>query len=73
MNRRAFLVEPDALHLDHCFNLCALACNALDGPQDEPGGQSAGLGFARGDRRAPSTVAVGDERPMNPPKMAQSM
>jgi hypothetical protein len=23
-----------------------LACNELDGPQDEPGGRSAGLGFA---------------------------
>jgi hypothetical protein len=23
------------------------ACNELDGPQDEPGGRSAGLGFAR--------------------------
>src|SRR5215210_7258504 len=44
-----------------------VACNALDGPQDEPGGRSAefamqGLGS---DRRAPSTLAAGDEVPMN--------
>jgi hypothetical protein len=43
-----------------------VACNALDGPQDEPGGRSAGLGFAQGDRRAPSRLAAGDESPMNP-------
>jgi hypothetical protein len=42
---------------------------ALDGLQDEPGGYSAGLGFAHGDRRAPSTVATGDEPPMNPHEM----
>ncbi len=52
-----------------------VACNALDGPQDEPGGRSAefamqGLGS---DRRAPSAVAVRDESPMNPEKMARSM
>jgi len=34
-------------------------------PQDEPSGRSAGLGFAQGDRRAPSTVAAGDELPVN--------
>jgi hypothetical protein len=38
---------------------------ALEGPQDEPGGRSAGLGIAQGDRRAPSMVAAGDEPPMN--------
>ena len=38
---------------------------ALDGRQDEPGGRSAGLGFAQGDRRAPSRLAAGDEVPMN--------
>ncbi len=31
-----------------------------------PGDRIAGLGFAQGDRRAPSTVAEGDEPPMNP-------
>jgi hypothetical protein len=41
----------------------------LDGLQDEPGGCSAGLGFAHGDRRAPPTVATGDEPPMNPYEM----
>jgi hypothetical protein len=38
---------------------------ALDGLQYEPGGRSVGLGFTQGDRRAPSTVATGDESPMN--------
>jgi hypothetical protein len=44
-------------------------CNELDGLQDEPGGYSAGLGFAHGDRRAPPTVATGDEPTMNPHEM----
>jgi len=38
---------------------------ALEALQDEPGDRIAGLGFAQGDRRAPSTVARGDELPMN--------
>jgi hypothetical protein len=37
---------------------------ALDGLQYEPGGRSVGLGFTQGDRRALSTVATGNERPM---------
>ena len=42
---------------------------AIDGPQDELGGRSAGLGFAHGDRRALPTVATSDEPPMNPHEM----
>ena len=34
-----------------------------------PAATVAGLGFAHGDRRAPSTVAVGDEPAMNPHEM----
>ena len=34
---------------------------ALEGPQDEPGGQYAVVQAAWSGRRAPSTVAVGDE------------
>jgi hypothetical protein len=46
-------------------NQLVTSLTALDSPQDEPGGRSAGLGFAQGDRRAPSTLAAGDESPMN--------
>jgi hypothetical protein len=40
---------------------------ALDGPQDEPGGHRAGFAVQApwSGRRAPSTVAAGDELPMN--------
>jgi hypothetical protein len=44
-----------------------LACNTLDGPQAEPGGRRAGFALQGiwSDRRTPSTLAVGDEPPMN--------
>jgi hypothetical protein len=58
-------VAPDRPHGEYSLVTCL---TALNGRQDEPGGHSAGLGFAQGDRRAPSTVAVGDEPPMNPHK-----
>jgi hypothetical protein len=38
---------------------------ALDGPQDEPGGRRLQYSALQGDRRAPATVAAGDELPMN--------
>jgi hypothetical protein len=46
---------------------CPLATRltALDGPQDEPGGRRLQDSALQGDRRAPATVAAGDELPMN--------
>jgi len=38
---------------------------ALDGLRDEPGGRIGTDSALQGDRRAPSTVATGDESPMN--------
>jgi hypothetical protein len=40
-------------------------CNELDGLQVEPGGCIVQASALQGDRRAPSTVARGDELPMN--------
>jgi hypothetical protein len=40
-------------------------CNELDGLQVGPGGRISQASPLQGDRRAPSTVARGDEPPMN--------
>src|SRR5215212_7712216 len=57
------LARPSLRHPPGCLK--PSWWTAVGGPQDEPGGRSLQDSALQGDRRAPSTLATGDESPMN--------
>src|SRR5215217_3576698 len=57
------LARPSLRHPPGCLK--PSWWTAVGGPQDEPGGRSLQDSALQGDRRAPPTLAAGDESPMN--------